>query len=88
MSSLRQLYSPSLALLTDLYQLTMSYGYWKAGMANHESVFNLFYRQNPFKGGYGIAAGLEQAIDLVTNFHFQDEDLQYLASLKGNDGVV
>ena len=86
MSSLRQLYSPSLSLLTDLYQLTMSYGYWKAGMANHESVFNLFYRQNPFKGGYGIAAGLEQAIDLVTNSRFQDEDLQYLASLNGNDG--
>ncbi|MGC6509652.1 MAG: nicotinate phosphoribosyltransferase [Myxococcota bacterium] len=86
MSSLGQLYSPSLALLTDLYQLTMSYGYWKAGMGNHESVFHLFYRKNPFKGGYGIAAGLEHAIDLVTNAHFQNDDLEYLATLVGNDG--
>ena len=55
-------------------------------MRNSRVRFNLFYRQNPFKGGYGIAAGLEQAIDLVTNSRFQDEDLQYLASLNGNDG--
>jgi len=26
------LYRPSLALLTDLYQLTMAYGYWKQGL--------------------------------------------------------
>jgi nicotinate phosphoribosyltransferase len=26
----------SLALLTDLYQLTMAYGYWKTGEAERE----------------------------------------------------
>ena len=25
------IYRPSLALLTDLYELTMAYGYWKTG---------------------------------------------------------
>ena len=47
----------SLALLTDLYQLTMAYGYWKVGLADHRAVFHLFYRKNPFGGGYAICAG-------------------------------
>ena len=41
------LYKPSLMLLTDLYQLTMAYGYWKCGMADHEAVFSMSFRQNP-----------------------------------------
>ena len=86
-ASLRQLLTPpSLSLLTDLYhhdELRVLEG---RGWQTTSLFFNLFYRQNPSKGGYGIAAGLEQAIDLVTNSRFQDEDLQYLASLNGNDG--
>ena len=85
MGLLTDLYKPSLSLLTDLYQITMSYGYWKNGMSNHEGVFNLFFRKNPFKGGYAIAAGLEQALELIQNAAFSDDDLAYLASLKGND---
>lgn len=86
MNTLLQLYRPSLGLLTDLYQLTMAYGYWKNGMAERESVFHLFFRTNPFKGGYAIAAGLEQAIGLMEGLHFPQEDLDYLATLTGNDG--
>ena len=85
MSSLSSLYKPSLSLLTDLYQLTMSYGYWKNGMQNHEAVFNLFFRKTPFSGGYAITAGLEQAAELITKAHFSQEDLDYLSTLKGND---
>lgn len=72
-------------LLTDLYQLTMSYGYWKAGRANDEAVFHLFYRKNPFKGHFSIVAGLAQVIDLIENFHFTPSDCAYLSSLKGGD---
>ena len=86
MSSLSSLYRPSLSLLTDLYQLTMSYGYWKNGMQNHESVFNLFFRKTPFSGGYAVVAGLEQAAELITQTYFAQEDLDYLSTLKGNDG--
>ena len=43
-----QLYRDSLALLTDLYQLTMAYGYWKAGVAAREACFQLVFRQHPF----------------------------------------
>lgn len=74
------------ALLTDLYQLTMAYGYWKAGRASEEAVFNLFFRKPPFGGGYTVACGLAPAIDFIEAFHFQADDLEYLASLTGNDG--
>ncbi len=86
MSALGQLYGDSLALLTDLYQVTMASGYHRVGMAEHEAVFHLFYRRPPFRGGYAIAAGLDLVIDLLERFCFSAEDLEYLGSLVGNDG--
>jgi nicotinate phosphoribosyltransferase len=74
------------ALLTDLYQLTMAFGYWKAGRANHEAVFNLFFRKAPFGSGYTVACGLAPVIELIEGFRFQPDDLEYLAGLTGNDG--
>lgn len=82
----KHLYSSSLSLLTDLYQLTMAYGYWKSGRGEQEAVFHLFFRRNPFKGGYAIACGLEYILDYLQNFHLDNSDIAYLASLKGNDG--
>ena len=76
----------NLTLLTDLYQLTMAYGYWKKGRSEDQAVFNLFYRKAPFGGAYAIFAGLEDALDYLENFRFTDVELQYLATLKGNDG--
>ncbi|TXK49114.1 nicotinate phosphoribosyltransferase [Pontibacter qinzhouensis] len=81
---LKDIYATSLSLLTDLYQLTMAYGYWKQGMAEQEAVFHLYFRKNPFKGGYTVAAGLAYAIDYLEQLRFQEEDLVYLASLKGS----
>ena len=86
MSLLNKLYKHNLILLTDLYQLTMAYGYWKSGFQDHQSVFHLFFRENPFKGGYAVAGGLETAIEFLSNFHFDETDIEYLSSLKGNDG--
>jgi nicotinate phosphoribosyltransferase len=87
MSALGQLYGDSLALLTDLYQVTMASGYHKVGMAEHEATFHLFFRRPPFKGGYAIAAGLDLVIDLLERFRFSAGDLEYLAGLTGNDGA-
>lgn len=80
------LYRPSLSLLTDLYQLTMAYGYWRLGRAEREAVFHLTFRACPFGGEYAIAAGLEAAADYIANLRFAPEDLAYLATLSGNDG--
>lgn len=79
-------YRISLALLTDLYQLTMANGYWKNGVADREVVFNLFFRKHPFKGGYTLCAGLAAAMDLLEHFRFDEEDLGYMAGLLGRDG--
>ena len=79
-------YRISLALLTDLYQLTMAYGYWKNGAHDREAVFDLFFRRHPFLGGYTVCAGLASAIDLLDHFRFEEEDLIYLAGLLGSDG--
>jgi nicotinate phosphoribosyltransferase len=84
----KSLYNGSLTLLTDLYQLTMSYGYWKSGMAGKEAVFNMFFRKNPFQGGYTIACGLAQVVEFVQNFRFSEDDLAYLKTLTGNDGQL
>lgn len=81
-----RIYDDSLALATDLYQLTMAYGYWKTGVAEHEATFNLFFRKAPFQSGYTIACGLQTAIDYLDGLRFRDDDLAYLATLTGNDG--
>ncbi len=78
--------SASLSLLTDLYQLTMAYGYWKNGYTDKQGIFNLFFRKNPFAGGYTIACGIEQALELLENFSFDDSDIDYLSTLTGNNG--
>lgn len=75
------IYKDSLALLTDFYQLTMVYGYWKSGIADRQAVFHLNFRKRPFSGSFAIAAGLETAIDFIEAFHFSPSDLAYLKTL-------
>ena len=71
----------NLTLLTDLYQLTMGYGFYKHNKHEEEVVFDLFFRKNALIT-YSIAAGLEQAMDYLLNWHFDDEDIEYLRSLQ------
>lgn len=79
--------SASLALLTDLYEVTMAYGYWKSKMAETEAIFYLFFRKSPFKGGLAIAAGLEAIVDYIKSYRFETSDLDYLATLKNPSGT-
>lgn len=74
------------SLNTDLYELTMAQGFWESGMAETEACFNAFFRENPFGGGYAVACGTGQVADLVENFRFEDEDVDYLASLTAPGG--
>ncbi len=78
---LQRIYRDSLGLLTDLYELTMAYGYWKQGLAERQAVFQLFFRKRPFGGSYAVCAGMEVALEFIRAFHFSKEDLAYLESL-------
>lgn len=84
--TIQPLYRSSLALLTDLYELTMAYGYWKKGMAEERAVFHLFFRKAPFKGSFALAAGLKVAAEYLEELHFTSSDLEYLEGLKASDG--
>lgn len=86
MKTLAQRPPGATALLTDLYQLTMAYGYWKAGRADQEAVFHLLFRKQPFRGGFTLSCGLGDVIQYLRGFRFGKSDLEYLGSLKGNDG--
>ena len=74
------------ALNTDLYELTMAQGFWESGLANSEACFNMFFRDNPFGGGYSISCGTGQIADLVENFRFEAEDIEYLRSIQAPGG--
>ncbi|MBA0620233.1 hypothetical protein Godav_005990 [Gossypium davidsonii] len=72
-------------LLTDLYQFTMAYAYWKAGKHNERAVFDLYFRKNPFGGEFTVFAGLEECIKLIANFKLTEEEVSFLhKSLPGS----
>lgn len=77
------------AMVMDLYELTMSYGYFKECDWNTKVAFDMFYRRNPDGGGYAIACGLEQIIDYISHLHFDAADIAYLRSLNlFNEGFL
>ncbi|MGD0121303.1 MAG: nicotinate phosphoribosyltransferase [Candidatus Limnocylindrales bacterium] len=83
MSRVSELYRPSLATLTDLYELTMGAGYASAGVADRETVFALSFRSLPFGGGYAVAAGLDDALAILERLRFDASDIEYLRTLRG-----
>ena len=66
------------ALLTDLYQLTMTYAHWRIGKIDEPAVFELFFRKNPFKGQYTIFCGLDECLKHLRSFRFTKDDIDYL----------
>ena len=74
------------ALLTDLYQLTMAQGYWKSGKGDELACFHMFFRENPFKGGFAVACGTAQLAQMIDGFAFSPSDIAYLDSLDAPGG--
>jgi nicotinate phosphoribosyltransferase len=69
-------------IYTDFYQLTMAQGYFLTGRSESTSCFDYFFRENPFKGGYVIFAGLTDALEMIEDFSFNGEILEYLRGLQ------
>ena len=75
------------ALLTDLYELTMAAAFLEQGKAADTATFDLYFRRNPFNGGYAVAAGLEDAIRAVMDVKFSDDDIRFLRAMKSSTGA-
>jgi len=68
------------AMLTDFYQVTISLAYFEAGRQDEQATFDMFYRTQPFDGSFAIFAGLNDALELIKNYKFTEEHLQYIKS--------
>ena len=68
----------NLSMLMDFYELTMGNGYYKTGLSQKITYFDVFFRNVPDGGGFAIAAGLEQVVEYIQQLHFTQEDLAYL----------
>jgi nicotinate phosphoribosyltransferase len=71
----------SSALFTDFYSLTMAQGYWLRNR-DQKAVFEMYYRRQPFAGGYAIFAGLGTFLENLVQFSFSDDDIAYLADMR------
>ncbi len=70
----------NLTMLCDFYELTMANGYFKCGLRDTYTYFDVFFRSNPDGGGYAVAAGLEQIISYINDLHFTERDIEFLRS--------
>lgn len=68
----------NLTMLCDYYELTMSNGYFVNGMKDTIVYFDVFFRENPDKGGYAVFAGLEQIVEYIKDLRFDEDDIEYL----------
>ncbi|UJR23892.1 hypothetical protein I4U23_026864 [Adineta vaga] len=68
-------------LLTDLYQISMAYAYWKSNKHNDMAIFDLYFRKNPFGGEYTLFAGLEECLKFIRSYRFHESDIKYLRTV-------
>ncbi len=65
-------------LLTDFYQITMAYAYWKNGKHEENSVFDAYFRKCPFKGEYCIVGGINEVVRFLNTFGYSPNQIRYL----------
>ena len=71
----------NVAMMMDLYELTMANGYFLQEQNKKKVAFDVFYRKNPDGAGFAVFAGLEQILEYLESMHFEPEDVEYLRSL-------
>ncbi len=75
-----QLSDQKLGLYTDFYELTMAQGYLSCHKQNQQVCFDYYYRTNPYKGGFTVFAGLQDLLDMLSDFTFSESDIEYLST--------
>src|SRR5690606_24584413 len=73
---------------TDLYQLTMGQVYYLKENHNKEAAFDYFFRKIPFHGGYVVFAGLGNVLEILEDFYFSNDDIDYLRSIGLNRDYI
>ena len=68
----------NMTMLCDFYELTMGNGYFRAGLQDRITYFDVFFRNVPDNGGFAVCAGLEQLVQYIQNLHFDEEDIAFL----------
>ena len=68
------------SLLTDLYQITMTYAYWKNKSQDKIACFDLFFRKCPFKGEYCIFGGLDDVLRFLNTFKYTKQNIEDLSA--------
>lgn len=68
-------------LMTDFYELTMAQTYFDKNEQNKKAYFDVFFRKNPFEGGYTIMGGLDNIVEYINNFKISEDDINYLRRL-------
>jgi len=71
-----------LSMLADFYEFTMAQGFYKSGAYKKTAYFDVFFRSVPDRGGFAIAAGLEQAVKYIQELRFNERDIAYLRTKK------
>lgn len=77
-----------MALACDMYGLTMAYAWYRAGELKRRAVFDYFFRTTPYGGSYAVGMGLAALLEFYQAVRFTDDDIEYLMTLKGNDGKL
>ncbi|MGC8769104.1 nicotinate phosphoribosyltransferase [Calditerrivibrio sp.] len=70
-----------IGLYTDLYELTMAQGFYLMGQGGKTAVFDYFFRKSPFGGSFAVFAGLDDLLELIENFRYDSEDIEYLRKI-------
>lgn len=65
-------------IMTDFYELTMAQTYFDKGEQNKKVYFDIFFRSNPFNGGYAISGGLDNIVEYINNFKIGEEEINFL----------
>lgn len=68
-------------MMVDFYEHTMCQTYFDTGRKDFQVYFDLFFRRNPFGGGYAISGGLDNIVQFIKNFKIKQEDIDYLRNV-------
>ncbi|ATW01709.1 nicotinate phosphoribosyltransferase [Candidatus Legionella polyplacis] len=72
----------------DHYQLTTAQVYFLRKKSEDKAIFDYFFRKIPFNGGYAIFAGLDNLLNAIEKFHFNEIDEKYFKELKYHSNFI